>query len=148
MPAEQTPSDQTPDPQWGEPVGRTANTSYFADDPRVLIAWPDEGALDTAATATANMDLQIEYFRTVGVPGVVTIYFDRLMGQDRGARRVYAARTNDSFALGIALVGGSLLTRALAAFYMGLNKPAVPTRLFATREDAAPWIAQLLGGHS
>ena len=148
LPAQRTASNATPGPGRGKPVGRTANASYFADDPRVLIVWPDEGALDTSETANENMDFQTEYFSSVGTPGVVAIYFDRLGGQDRGARQVYAARANSRFALGIALIGGSLLSRALGAFFMGLNKPVAPTRMFATYEDAARWIEQLLGTHS
>ena len=132
----------------GAEVGRTSNARYFTKGPRVLIAWPDAGTLDTAETAAENMDFQINYFHSVGAPGIVMIYFDRMNGQDRGARQVYAARTNDSWAIGIALVGGSLLSRALGAFFMGLSKPRVPTRLFATDEDAARWIGQLLGRRS
>ena len=148
MSAEQSFLDSTRGPGEGAVVGRTSNTRYFAEDPRVLVAWPDAGTLDTAETATENMDFQINYFRSVGAPGIVMIYFDRMNGQDRGARRVYTARTNDSWAIGIALVGGSLLSRALGAFFMGLSKPKVSTRLFATDKEAARWIAQLLREHS
>ncbi len=105
MPVDQEPTDTAPEPGLGQPVGRTSNTRYFAQDARVLIAWPDEGALDTAATATENAEFQIEYFGSVGKRGVVVIYFDRLLGQDRGARKVYAQRPGTEVALGIAFVG-------------------------------------------
>ena len=144
MPADHEPTDTAPEPDLGQPVGRTSNTRYFAQDARVLVAWPDEGALDTAATATENADFQIAYFGSVGKRGVVAIYFDRLLGQDRGARKVYAERPGRDVALGIVLIGGSLLTRAMGAFFMGLQKPIVPIRLFAAREDATSWIEQLL----
>ncbi len=148
MLVQQNSSDSTRDPGKGAAVGRTSNTRYFAQDSRVLIAWPDEGALDTAETATENVEFQIVYFRSVGAPGIVMIFFDRMKGQDRGARQVYTARANESWTIGIALVGGSLLSRAIAAFFMGLSKPRVPIRLFATEEEAAPWIEQLLGRRS
>ena len=148
MPDQQTPSDSMSGPGKGAIVGRTVNSSYYVEDPRVLLAWPDAGALDTAQTATENMDFQINYFRSVGAPGIVMIFFDRMRGQDRGARQVYATRTNGSWAVGIALVGGSLLSRAIGAFFMGLSKPRVPIQMFATDEDAAPWIDQLLGRRS
>ncbi len=147
MPADHDPTGTAPEPALGQPVGRTSNTRYFTQNARVLVAWPDEGALDTAATATENAEFQIEYFGSVGKPGVVVIYFDRLLGQDRGARKVYAQRPGTDVALGIVLVGGSLLSRALGAFFMGLQKPRVPIRLFATREDATSWIEELLKAH-
>ena len=53
-PGQQTPPARTPGPERGRPVGRTVNTSYCVDDTRGLIAWPDEGALDTAETATSE----------------------------------------------------------------------------------------------
>ena len=147
MPADHDPTGTPPEPALGQPVGRTSNTRYFTQNARVLVAWPDEGALDTAATATENAEFQIAYFGSVGKPGVVVIYFDRLLGQDRGARKVYAERPGTDVALGMVLVGGSLLSRALGAFFMGLNRPKVPTCLFATRKDATPWIEQLLKAH-
>ncbi|MDA1185565.1 MAG: hypothetical protein O2930_13100 [Acidobacteria bacterium] len=126
-------------------VGRTANCCYYVEDPRVLIAWPDEGTLDTAETATENVDFQMDHFRSVGAPGIVMIFFDRMSGQDRGARQVYTSRVTENWSLGIALVGGSLLSRAMSAFFIGLSKPHVPTRLFATEAAAASWIGQVLG---
>ncbi len=134
-----------PNGDLGSYLGRTVNTRYYAGAERCLIAWPDAGTQDTGESATENMDYQIRYFNELGMTGVVVIYFDRLLGQDRDARQVYAARTDASWAEGIALIGGSLLTRALGAFFMGLNKPSVPTRLFASAEAAAPWIQERLG---
>lgn len=128
----------------GQSVGRTSNSSYFAAEPRILIAWPDEGTLDTAETAAENSAFQIQYFHGLDNRGVVVIYFDRMQGQDRGARKAYSARTNDTWALGIVLIGGSLLSRALGSFFMGLSRPTVPIRLFASYEAASPWIEQLL----
>ncbi len=136
---------ERPPNEQGPSVGRSVNTTYFAANPRVLIAWPDEGTLDTGPTASENIDFQMEYFSRLGQPGIVVIYFDRLQGQDRGARKVYSARTEKSWALGIVLVGGSLLTRALGSFFMGLSRPVVPIRMFETLEDASGWIDELLG---
>jgi hypothetical protein len=39
-----------------------------------------------------------------------------------------------------ALLIGSPLTRAIGNFFMGLNKPLIPTRLFTSETEALAWL--------
>jgi len=126
-------------PDW-EPTGRTARTSYFRVSERILAAWPDERCIDDEVSALENNQFQRHYFEQLGKTGVVVIFFDRIASQDRGARTVYARRTSPDWAAGIALIGGTMLTRALGSFFMGLSQPAVPTRMFPDLATAMPWI--------
>ncbi len=43
MPADHEPTDTAPEPDLGQPVGRTSNTRYFAQGPRVLLEVRDNG---------------------------------------------------------------------------------------------------------
>ena len=128
------------------PLGRTANTEYFRMKERILVAIPDEGTTDDETTAWENHAFQRDHFASVGAPGIVIIFFDRLGDQTRGARQVYAATATPDWSCGFALVGGTALTRALASFFMGLSKPAVATRMFGDLEAALPWIATTCPG--
>ncbi len=122
-------------------VGRTANTTYFTDKIGYLIAWPDEKSTDNEATAIENRDFQADYFSKHGMPGGVVIFFDRMVNQNRGARKVYAEGTNPKLTAAVALVGGSMLARAMGSFFMGLSKPPVPIKMFATIAQAQSWLA-------
>jgi hypothetical protein len=39
-----------------------------------------------------------------------------------------------------ALIVSHPLARAIGSFFLGLTRPAVPTRLFPTVEEAAEWV--------
>ena len=74
------------------------------------------------------------------------VLFDRMKGQDAGARRVYQAEPDSKLLLGTALVGGTLLGRAMASFFLGLSKTQVRVKLFADLKDALRWARALKGG--
>ena len=133
-----------PDAGWRH-LGAVARCQYYEAGARILAAWPVDKMIDTAETAAANSAYQRDHFLAQGAPGVVVIFFDRIAHQDRGAREVYTTRTTPDWACGIALIGGSMLTRALGSFFMGLSKPIVPTKMFADYEAAMPWILERLG---
>lgn len=123
-----------------EKVGGTSNTDYFVDDEGVLLALPRPGVVDTGATARENLDFQHRWFANHPDPPVVVVFFDRMVSQDRAARKLYSEDTHDPWALGFALVGGTLLSRAMGSFFLGLARTRIPLRFFATLSEARPWI--------
>ena len=138
-------STGAPDASWVS-IGEHSNAEYFIGGPRLLIAWPQRGAVDTESSAKANSTFQRDYFREQGTTGVVAIYFDRMASQDRAARKVYTEGTSADWCAGIALIGGTMLTRAMGSFFMGLSQPSVPIRMFASLDDASSWIDARLQG--
>ena len=58
-------------------------------------------------------------------------------GIERSARVLYAASTTS---VAVALLVGSPLTRVIGMFFMGLNRPATPTRLFTSEPEALAWL--------
>lgn len=128
---------------WTE-IGQSSNTVYYADG-RLLIAWPNEGAVDTKETAEENVRYQQAYFAKLGQPGVVVIFFDRMLQQDKGSRTVYSTATSPDWALGIALIGGTLMSRALGSFFLGLSRASQPLAMFASFTAAKGWIESLIG---
>ena len=126
--------------QW-KPLGRSYNTHYFllADD--VLIVLPDKGLKDDGPSARANIDYQIAYARLLGRRCSVIVVIDSLTSQDSEARRIYAAGMQPSLFYAAALIVTNPLARAIGSFFLGLTRPAVPTKLFESVADAAAWVA-------
>lgn len=123
------------------PMGATVNTDYYAFDDDVLVAVPFEGSRDDGPSARSNYDLQTNYFRGRGRKGGVIIFFDRMTSQDREARTIYADM--DRSLTATALVGGSMLTRAMASFLLGIARPRVPIKLFSNFDDALAWVRDM-----
>jgi hypothetical protein len=125
-------------------VGETANAKNYAAEPNVLAVVPDPGTHDTGATARENILAQAAYLRPLG-GGVVVIFFDNLASQDKDARRVYQTECDPSWMRGTALIGGSMLSRAIASFFLGLSRPRTPVRMFGAFDDALAWAHELNG---
>ena len=134
-----TPSPIVPE-QW-KPLGRTYNTHYYllADD--VLIVLPDKGLKDDGASARVNIDYQTAYARLLGRRCCVVVVIDSLTSQDSEARRIYAAGMQPTLFYAAALIVSSPLARAIGSFFVGLTKPAVPTKLFDSVGAAVEWTA-------
>ena len=137
-----------PDISTWKKLGATANTQYYEIEPGILGAVPYRGVSDDERSARQNNVFQMEYFRGRRQPGCVVVFFDRMKGQDAGARRVYQSEPDAKLLLGTALVGGSLLGRAMGSFFLGLSKTQVPVKLFGDLNDALNWARGLGGGRS
>src|SRR5258708_38132022 len=126
--------------QW-TPLGRTYNTHYFllADD--VLVVMPDKGLKDDAPSAQVNVGYQAAYARLLGRRCSVVVVLDSLTSQDSEARRIYAHGLQPTLFYGVALIVTSPLARAIGSFFLGLTRPAVPTKLCESVDEAAAWIA-------
>jgi hypothetical protein len=126
--------------QW-KLLGRTYNTHYYLLSDDVLIVLPDQGLRDDGASARINIDFQSAYARMLGRRCCVVVVLDSLSSQDSEARRIYAAGMQPSLFYAAALIVTNPLARAIASFFLGLTRPAVPTKLFESVEDAANWVA-------
>jgi len=61
----------------------------------------------------------------------------------REARQFFAeSEENRAISSCVGLVVTSPVARVIGNFFMGLNKPRVPTRLFKTVDDAVRWVKQ------
>ncbi|MEM9695882.1 MAG: hypothetical protein AAGA56_25285, partial [Myxococcota bacterium] len=92
---------------------------------------------DTEASAKENCAFQTDFFTERGKKGGVIVFFDRMKSQDKDARRVYGEIRSLSCT---AMVGGTLLTRAMFSFFLGVARPKVPVKLFGDVEGALTWV--------
>jgi hypothetical protein len=126
--------------QW-KPLGRTYNTRYFLATDDVMIVLPDQGLRDDGASARVNVDFQTAYARMHGRRCAVVVVIDSLSSQDSEARRIYAAGIDARLFYGAALIVSNPLARAIGSFFLGLTRPAIPTKLFETVDAAIAWCA-------
>lgn len=60
------------------------------------------------------------------------------------ARRHFSVRGRDTKTSAFGIIIGSTVSRVLGNFYLGINKPTVPTKLFDNEEEATEWLKQFL----
>jgi hypothetical protein len=62
----------------------------------------------------------------------------------REAREFFTTRGRDTNINCMAVLIRSTISRVIGNFFMGINKPAVPTRLFESEKDAEKWLKKFL----
>jgi hypothetical protein len=67
-----------------------------------------------------------------------------LVAMDREARLFFAGEETAKVESAAALVIDSPLSRAVGNFFMGLNKPIIPTRLFTSEAEGLAWLKGLM----
>ena len=60
------------------------------------------------------------------------------------ARDYFSIQNRDTNVTSFAIIIDSPLSRIIGNFFMGLNKPSVPAKLFNNEEDAIMWLKQYL----
>lgn len=61
--------------------------------------------------------------------------------------RTYLANEGSQLVSAVALIVGSPARKHMSNFYLTVNKPAVPTRVFTSREEALMYLKELLTAH-
>jgi hypothetical protein len=124
----------------------TSNADFYEIEPHVLAVVPFDGTTDNATTAAESVAAQLQYLQPRGQRAGVIVMMDRLARQDGDARAVYHDQPNPAFQVCFALVGSTPFGRAVASIFIGLNPPRVPTRFFATMEEALAWVKMTARG--
>ena len=122
-----------------ERVGGTSAGSYYLIASDVLLAWPNEGYVQTVDGARDSLQEQYRIAEERGRRHVVIVAVDRVQAQGAGSRRVWSREADPEIMCGLVLVGKTALTRAIASFFLGLTKPRVPTIMVSTIEEALSW---------
>jgi hypothetical protein len=67
-----------------------------------------------------------------------------IKSMEREARVYYAGEEGRKSVSACALLIGSPVSRVIGNFFMGLNKPLVPTRLFTSETEAIEWLRRFI----
>lgn len=62
----------------------------------------------------------------------------------RDARNQFSTKGRETHTKAFAIIIDSSLSRVIGNFFMGINKPAVPTRLFENEIEAEKWLKTIL----
>jgi hypothetical protein len=60
------------------------------------------------------------------------------------ARTYFAEKTADNQFVAVAIIASSLAQRLITNFYININRPNVPTRMFMEEKDAIAWLREIL----
>jgi hypothetical protein len=104
-------------------VGETSNAEYFAIERGVLALVPRKGAIEGSETARENARFLNDHGHREGRPVAVVAFVDRVAALDGGARKTYNTDADPTAVCGVALVGGSMLGRAVASVFLAIVKP-------------------------
>jgi hypothetical protein len=74
----------------------------------------------------------------------VVVDMRSIRSQSAGARAYFAGPEATQVTIALALVVSSPVSRVLGNFFLGVNRPAVPTRLFGDVETAERWLSRYL----
>jgi hypothetical protein len=111
---------------------------YWVDDEGFLRGVCADGANPTLADAKE----QVAHQRTMAggkrLPFLMDISKVRMLSRD--ARNYFASPEAAEVFSCTALVVASPISRAVGNFFLGLNKPLMPTRLFSTEADGLVWL--------
>jgi hypothetical protein len=120
-------------------IGRSSNADFFEVEEHVLAVVPFDRCDDNEETARESIRIQLDYLRPLARRAGVIVFMDRILTQSVAAREVYRVAPDPSFQACFALVGGTTFGRAVGSFFIGIHPPRVPTRMFATTEEALRW---------
>ena len=68
--------------------------------------------------------------------------FSGIRSMSREARAFYAGPDTARVMTAVAILVDSYLSRAMGNFFMGLNRPLIPTRLFSSEQEALQWLEE------
>jgi hypothetical protein len=120
-------------------IGQSANAEFFEVEERVLAVVPFDRCDDNEQTARESIRIQLAYLRERKRRAGVLVFMDRIVTQSAAAREVYRVEPDPALQACFALVRGTPFGRAVASFFIGIHPPRVPTRLFATTDEALRW---------
>jgi hypothetical protein len=94
----------------------------------------------------AHAKQNLEAIRSLagGVKRPVLIDIRETLSIDADARKYYSSVDYAEVQSAAALIIGSSLTRMIANFFMGLNKPLFPTKMFTDEAQAYKWLEEFL----
>ncbi len=111
----------------------------------------EDGIVRTKVKPGADVTVQ---FAKENSDAVNALYVDRkfpllidsrgIRSMTRDARNQFTTKGRETNTMAFAIIIDSSLSKVIGNFFLGINKPAVPTRLFDNETDAEAWLKTLL----
>ncbi len=107
--------------------------------PGIVAGIPDEGVVETRELSQKVYEGYVECTRELGHPVAVVVLVDRLGDQTPEVRKYWSEVMTPDVMCCCALVSSSFFARAISSFLIGMRPPPVPTKIFATLDQALAW---------
>ncbi len=124
-----------------ELMEQTSTQRLYWDSDENIVWGELDSTPQTLKTAEENIDAQARVRDALGKEMTrVVIDMRQTVQITREARNYYASERTASIQRATALLIESPLSAMIANFFMGLNKPLSPTRMFTSEDKAIAWL--------
>ena len=110
---------------------------YLGEDSIVRAAYFPK-AEETLTDAKENIAAVAKVSKGQKYP--ILVDYRKVKSVAREARAYYAGKETAKVVNAVAILIGSLVSRVIANFFLGLNKPKFPVKLFTSEADAIEWL--------
>ncbi len=122
-------------------VDETSTQKLYWDEDNQIVFGECLDTIHSEEKAKENIDAYERVRNRVGKEKIrVLVDMRAIKGVSRDAREYYANERTASIQRATALVIKSPLSRVIANFFMGLNRPLTPTRMFTDVDEAIEWL--------
>lgn len=122
---------------------QTSTQTLYWDTAENIVWGELDSTPQTLQTAEENIDAQARIRDALGKEMTrVVIDMRQTVQITREARNYYASERTASIQRATALLIESPLSAMIANFFMGLNKPLSPTRMFTSEDKAIAWLRE------
>ena len=111
-------------------------------NPSIIFGTAKKGSHQTLDDAKEIMDTLLNLANGEKIGFVFDL--TGILSQNKNARDYYSSPVFKDKFFAIAIITKSITARVIANFYMGLNKPSNPTRVFNDDLPAIKWVNSLL----
>ena len=119
----------------------TLTQKLYWDEHEEIVVGELNFEVQTLQSAIENIDAQDKIRKTLGKEMTrVLIDMRDIKSITREAREYYANERTCSIQRATALVVKSKVTKVMANFFMGLNKPITPAKMFTDMQEARKWL--------
>jgi hypothetical protein len=121
-----------------EPIRTTPTSHYFVRGDGIIVQAVVSNQKQTLADARENTRVFNEI--ADGRRRLLLVDMQVAYSMEPKAREFYATPEAARFVLALALITPSTTTRIIGNFFLGLNKPAYPCRMFSNVDEGASWL--------
>jgi hypothetical protein len=121
---------------------QTKTCTYAVGEDRILRVRLNPGARETLENAKENIVAVADLLAGRRLP--ILVDYRLIASQERAARAYYASPETGKHVCAVALLVDSPLSRIIGNFFMGLNKPPFPVKVFGDEAEALAWLTGFL----
>lgn len=111
---------------------------WLRDDGIIQIEASTNNTEGTVANARENMTVAFQLGK--GIKRPILLNISKTKSLSREERQYYISGETAKVLTAVAIIINSPLSRILGNFFIGLNKPAFPLKLFVSEEEAVTWL--------